>query len=263
MAFDLQLLSLPSRRPIAEAWVWFTDGWKLVKRAPGLWAGASLLVLALYFVAICAAGIVSLVPIALLQLVPLIIAGLCAQAGLIFLAQSVSRGEIPKSKRFISFWQWRENKTFWQLVLLILAIQAGAQVLQNWVVPGELYAINGEHFVLNEAAVLPYALVYLGTQLLVLALSWAAVPLLCDFPHVSFAQLLRLQWQGSVRNIGSLLFFGVLVLLTVAGFLGLISLLTTVSQTLAFTLLMLGAMWYWVLSAAWLFSAYRHIFTTW
>lgn len=260
MRFAIKLLSIPEHRPAKEAWIWFSDGWKLVKCAPGLWAGASLSVMALYFLAISVTGILVL---PLLQLVPIIIAGLCAQAGLIFLAQPIVYGEVPKSKRFLLFLQWKENKTFWQLVLLIFLIQGLSQTLQHHFFPEPLYQINGEIFQLNKSAVLPYLLFSLLTLLIMLLMSWTAIPLLCDFPQLTLPQLLRLQWQASIKNLWGLLLLSILALTIFSILLTSISLIAIISQTLALTLLILGLMWYWVLFTAWIFSAYRHIFTTW
>lgn len=267
------LLSSPEKCSSKDAGVWFKDGLKMLRIAPGLWSGASLCVMLVMLAGLLVGEILSALFIFLpggkvlamaAQMLGIIIASILAQNGLLRLCQQLAIGKKPTMQ---GFWQltktWR-FPAFWHLVGFLLLIQLGFKIIEWQLFPNPVIDMTEDNQVIvNQSILLPYTVYAVVVQCIVILLSWALVPLMTDFSQLPFLQAFNLQWRGTLNNLLPLTVLSVYCALLISIGLMIIAAFAALSSLVGMVVFILALLWFWPLSTAWAFSATRHIFADW
>ncbi|SUO97345.1 hypothetical protein [Suttonella ornithocola] len=267
------LLSSPEKCSSKDAGVWFKDGLKMLRVAPGLWSGASLCVMLVMLAGLLAGEILAALFVFLpggkvlamaAQMLGIIIASILAQNGLLRLCQQLAIGKKPTMQ---VFWQltktWRFT-AFWHLVGFLLLMQLGFKILEWQLFPTPVIEITeNNQVIVNQTILLAYTVYAVGMQSVVILLSWALVPLMTDFSQLPFPQAFKLQWYGTLNNFLPLTVLSVYCVMLISAGLMVIGAFATLSSLVGMVVFILALLWFWPLSTAWAFSATRHIFADW
>ncbi|WP_143324875.1 hypothetical protein [Rappaport israeli] len=270
MQKQLWLLEVPEKRQTAEAWVWFKDGWQLFVRRAGEWLLYMLASILLLMVGVLVFRGLSggLSQVALLswlaQLLSLLGVSwvlLSVQAGLYRSMARVARGEkVVMADAYWLLLQFKHRQV-WRLVALVCGFNVCLQWAQAlWV--GEIVMLS--EGVRVDAVQLQRLMILSALYWVVFTtLTWAVLPMLVEFDERSLWGHVQRNWQGTWRNWAGLSLLFVLILGAVIVGAVLAAVLGLVLPWLQVLLLLLLLLVVQPLMGAWVFSAYRHIFTRW
>lgn len=259
---NLHLLAEPDIRPVQDAREWFKDGFHLICRFPGLWAGYSGIGLVVVFVLLTLMQ--SNIPLLPLPLIMLFSAYwfVVLQSGAFRLMHTISSGEQPRLGEMFWLFGQMTRGSLWQYLLFLVVFNMSLEMLRR-LIYAESFSFNGTFHSVN----LPLLIAVIGfniiATLVTLAINWAILPILSQFPATDFTTAFGLQISGTVGNWRSLGLF----MLLVSAFYFLLSFLVSVCfmlyPPLALALVVALLLWLWPMTFAWSFSAARHIFMRW
>lgn len=259
---NLHLLAEPDIRPVQDAHEWFKDGFRLIRRFPGLWAAYSGIGLVVVFVLLASMqSNILFIPMPLVML----LSGywfIVLQSGAFRLMGTISNGEKPRFGEIFWLFGQMTRGSFWQYFLFLVVFNMSLEMLRR-LIDAESFSFNGTFHPVN----LPLLIGAIGFNIIVtlvtLAISWAILPILSQFPATDFATAFRLQISGTLRNWRPLGFFMLLVSVLYLLLSFLVSICFMLYPPLALAVVVALLLWLWPMTFAWSFSAARHIFMRW
>ena len=265
MSHKLQLLAVPDTRPLWDANEWLGDGFRLIRRFPGLWAAYSGIGYGLFFLVFAtlmasAEFDILFIPMSLVSLL-WVYWLIVLQSGAFRLMSTISDGEKPRLGEM--FWLLGQTKrgSFWQYFLFFVVLKMTLAMLFRLSF-AQPFWFDGFQLV-NQHLLIGAIGVNLVAVLVALAISWAILPILSHFPATDFTTAFRLQISGTLRNWRPLVFFG-LIIFAVSFFASfLVGVSFQLFPPLGLAVFVAFLLWLWPMMFAWGFSAARHIFMRW
>lgn len=280
---NIVLLPAAEARPLREVREWFSDGLRLFRMRLAQWTTYAVvaifaLVLASFTgdaLAGIAAGMGGAVSEWIATAVKLLLVNLITvmtQSGMFLGMTRILRGGGVQVQDMGWLFSAPQKRHLLALIVLLSLCNALYLILeekllagQRWLVPDPqgAYVIDGKHFAFNDKLLLPMGGMFLGYTVLMSVLTWAVLPLMTMFADVPLMQALRYNFDGVRKNLLPLLYLGGMVLLIYLGVGMLVGILAAVMPILALPLLAITVVWALPLNNAWMYAAFRHIYTDW
>lgn len=268
---QLLLLNNPDRRATQEALVWFQDGILLIRRDWGGWALFSMAMIIFFsMVIIATSAILTVLPDKLMILVvdfllPLVgaLVALAVQVGTMRNLALVAKGETVQANEIFWLFGQLKRREIWLFILLVGILNIVYMSLEAHFITEEIFLELDGKPIINEETIVKIA-VWRGVYgLATMLFTWAVVPMIAEFEGRGLLWLLSCNWRGTVRNLKGLVFISFLMF--VFGFVIGITmiLLMFIHGLLVLVMMVFLLLWLAPLIGAWVFSAYRHIFTDW
>lgn len=283
MNSKMVLLPAAEARPLREAQEWFSDGLRLLRMRLAQWTTYSVLtIFVLILVASLGDSLIVVLEkagggmlgnVALFGKLVLVNLAMISTHGGMFLGMTrVVQGGAVRVQDMKWLFSALQRRHLLALAVLLAVCSLGYALLeerlfagQNILVPDArgLYVVDGKAFNINQDLLMRMGMLFAGYTLLMAVLTWAVLPLMTLFADVPLGQALRYNFDGLRKNIAPLLYLSMLMLLVYFA-VGLIAGL--LANTVPLLLLPFAAVvmvWALPLNNAWLYSAFRHVYTDW
>lgn len=283
MNAKMVLLPVAEARPVQEAQVWFKDGLRLLRMRLAQWTTYSVLtVFVLVLVAFVGDSLIAatekagggmLGHVALFaKLVLMNLATIATHGGMFLGMTRVVQGGAVRIHDMSWLFSAVQRRHLLVLAILLSVCSLGYALLeerlfagQNILVPDAKgpYVVDGKVFNINQELLMRMGMLFACYTLLMSVLTWAVLPLMTLFADVPLGQALRYNFDGLRKNIAPLLYLSLLMLLAYFA-VGLVAgLLATTVPLLLLPFAAVVAVWALPLNNAWVYSAFRHVYTDW
>ena len=283
MNAKMVLLPAAEARPWQEAQEWFSDGLRLLRMRLAQWTTYSVLtvfvlVMATFLgdslvVALEKADGGMLGNVALFGKLVLVNVAMVSTHGGMFLGMTrVVHGGAVRIQDMTWLFSAVQRRHLLALAALLAVCGLGYAWLEESLFAGQsilvpdaegAYVVDGKAFNLNQDLLMRTGMLFAGYTLLMSVLTWAVLPLMTLFANVPLGQALRYNFDGLRKNIAPLLYLsGLMVLVYFA--VGLVAgLLVNAVPLLLLPFAAIVMVWALPLNNAWLYSAFRHVYTDW
>ncbi|MDO5091321.1 MAG: hypothetical protein Q4D61_07210 [Cardiobacteriaceae bacterium] len=283
MNAKMVLLPVADARPWQEAREWFADGLRLLRMRLAQWTTYAVLTI---FVLILAsfAGDMLVVMVAALgawagnmamfaKMVLVNLAVIATHGGMF---RSMTRVANEGGAVKIADMQWlfaaSQRSQLVALAVFLALCSLGYALVEERLLAGQelfvpdangLIVVDGKAFNLNQDLLMKMGMLFSAYTLLLSLFTWAVLPLMAHFAQVPFAQALRYNWDGLRKNVVALGYFGLLILLVYFAIGLVVALLANLVPLLLLPFAAVISVWALVLNNAWMYAAFRHIYTDW
>lgn len=274
------LLPAADKRPAKEAREWFGDGFRLLKMRLAQWTSYSALaMLALFFAFLAGQSLVNaggegwLFATQAFKLLLVNAVMVMVQSGMYrSMTRVVCEGGNVRVDDMLWLLSAPQRKALWQFVLLLVGCNLFFIFLEQWLFaeqaivtehPQGEYVLGDVRVNVNMDVLWRYVALWTLHSLLMWALTWAVLPLLTMFGHVTLGSALRYALDGTMKNLPGLLLLGAWAFLVFTGIGMAAAMLGNSAPVLVAPVMMVCLVWLLPLGNIWSYSAYRHIFTDW
>lgn len=274
------LLPAADKRPAKEAREWFGDGFRLLKMRLAQWTSYSALaMLALLFASLAGQSLVNaggegaLFATLTFKLLLVNAVMVMVQTGMYrSMTRVVCEGGNVRVDDMLWLLSAPQRKALWQFVLLLVGCNLVFILLEHRMFADQAIVVEhpqGEYVLgdvrvnVNMDALWRYGALWTLHSLLMWVLTWAVLPLLTMFAHVTLGGALRYALDGTLKNLPGLLLLGVWVFLVFMGIGMAAVLLDNSVPVLVVPVVIVCLVWLLPLGNIWSYSAYRHVFTDW
>ncbi len=268
------LLNTPDKRDVHEALIWYKDGWQLIRKQMGAWAsymaiGLCFVFAVLLLINFLVASVIEALP-GLTYVGALIIAvfsswaALALQSGMYCsMAGIINGNKIDNNDLFWIFSQLK-NQQFWFFIVVVSLSNLVFQWLRSQWIGDIVYLDSTGKLIFNQEQMEKFMLLSTVYWSIISVLTWAVLPIMTEFSAESFVRSFKRNFTGTVRNIKPLLYLTLLIVFTLLTLMVMISFIGSIIHSFIFLVfVLLFTLWGVPLINAWIFSAYRHIFTNW
>lgn len=282
MNAKMVLLPVADARPVGEAREWFSDGLRLFRMRLAQWTTYAVLAI---FVMILAsfAGDVLITMLAALgawpgnaayfgKLLLVSIATLATQAGMLRSMTRVVDGGAVKTGDMQWLFAASQRRHLMALAILLALCNLGYGLVEERLFAGQqlfvpdangLIVVEGKTFTLNQDLLMKMGMFFSTYTLLLSLFTWAVLPLMTHFADVALGRALRYNLDGLRKNFAALGYLALLILLVYVAIGLVVALLANLMPLLLLPVAAMVAVWGLVLNNAWLYAAFRHIYTDW
>lgn len=268
------LLNTPDKRATHEALVWYKDGWQLIRKQMGAWAGYMAIGLFFLFTVLLLVNfliypIIEMLPE--LTYVGTMIIIMCSawpalalQAGMYRSMVGIINGNSIDNNDLFWLFSKLKNQQFWFFIAAVSLSNLVFQWVKSQWLGDIIYLDDAGKLIFDQEKLGKFVFLNTAYWVIISALTWAILPIMTEFSTENFVTSFKRNFVGTLRNIKPLFYFSVLIVITLLTLMIAINLIGLMTHPLIFLgFVLLLALWGVPLINAWIFSAYRHIFTTW